>query len=73
MSEKKLSSVCKPTNYRILLHKSQAHALAHLCLSNGSKVQVSERLTFSVIKTIVPCVEGDRSDSGSSACLGLTI
>ena len=36
----KLSSVCKSANYYIfILQEPQAHALAHICVLNGPKVQ----------------------------------
>ena len=58
--EKKLSSVCKPMNYYILLQNTQA--LCFKWAQSTEITKVSERLTFGVIKTIMTCVEGDKSD-----------
>ena len=60
--EKMLASVA---NQRIITKATSS--CSDICVLNRPKAQtqinnVSKRLTFGVIKTIMPCVEGDRSD-----------
>ena len=61
--ETELSSVCKAKNYWKSL--VQAHALLFAFYEWAESTEIneaSERLIFGAIKTIMPCVEGDRSD-----------
>ena len=61
LREKKLSSVRKPTNY-CKSYKLMLLFLRFEWAYNIGINKVSERLTFGIIKVIMPCVEGDRSD-----------